>query len=313
MTKRAFLFPGQGAQYAGMGKDLAENFPAAKHVFERASDRLGFDLSQVCFAGSDDDLVRTDIQQPAILTHSIAALEALREARGDAALTAEATCGLSLGEYSALVFAGVLSLEDGVYLVRKRGEFMQQACEEFPSTLAAVLKVSREDLQTICDQAATETGEYCGLGNILSAVNVTISGGKKAIERAVELIKAQKGRAVPLEVAGAFHSPYMKSAEERLAAEIENTTFNPPRIPVICNVDAKPTTDVSALRQNLVQQLTRSVQWADSMTYLLGNGFSEFVECGPGAALTGVLKRDAKDATLINIDKAKDLALAAGS
>ena len=307
MTKRAFLVPGQGAQYATMGKDLAETWPAAKDIFSRVSERLGFDLAKVCFDGTDEDLVRTDIQQPAILTHSIAAMEALRAERGDDAVKADAACGLSLGEYSALVFAGVLSVEDGAYLVRKRGEYMQEASEAYPSTLAAVMKKTREELAPVVEQAAKETGEHCVLGNLIGEKNITISGGKKAIDRAVELIKEARGRALVLAVSGAFHSPYMQMAEEKLAAEIERTTFNTPRIPVVCNVDATATTDVAKIRENLVRQLTSPVLWHDSMTRLVEDGFSEFVETGPGKVLTGTISRVKSDAVVVNVDRARDL------
>ncbi|MGE0433669.1 MAG: ACP S-malonyltransferase [Planctomycetota bacterium] len=306
-TKRAFLFPGQGAQYATMGKDLCSTWPAANEVFSKVSERLGFDLAKICFEGSDDDLVRTDIQQPAILTHSIAAMEALRAERGNDAVRADAACGLSLGEYSALVFAGVLSVEDGAYLVRKRGEYMQEASEAYPSTLAAVMKKTRDDLAPIVAKAAEETGEHCVLGNLIGETNITISGGKKAIDRAVELIKEIKGRAMVLAVAGAFHSPYMKMAEEKLAAEIERTTFNAPRIPVVCNVDATPTTDVATIRANLLKQLTSPVLWHDSMQRLVADGFAEFVETGPGKVLTGTIGRVASEAVVVNVDRARDL------
>lgn len=307
MGKRAFLFPGQGAQFVGMGKDLADISAAAKVIFERANERLGIDIQRMCFEGPEEDLTRTDIQQPAILTHSIAAVEALREKRGDEALVADATAGLSLGEYSALIFAEALTFEDGVHLVRKRGEFMQAACEEHPSGLAAVMKLDRATVQGICKEAAKESGEYCGLGNIIAEGNITISGGKQAIDIAVEKVKAQKGRGLVLPVAGAFHSPYMQSAEDKLKAEIEATPMQAPRIPVLSNVTAEPVTDVETLRTNLVGQLTGSVLWADSMTRLLNDGFDRFWEVGPGKALTGSLRRVAKSAELMNIAGAGDL------
>jgi [acyl-carrier-protein] S-malonyltransferase len=309
MTQRCFLFPGQGAQFVGMGKDLCEAFPAAKAVFDRANERLGFDLAKSCFEGPDDDLVRTDIQQPAILTHSIAAFEALRAAKGDDAVTAVAYCGLSLGEYSALVAAGALTIEDGVYLVRKRGEFMQEASDAYPSTMAAVMKLTLDQVAPICEQAASETGEHCLPANLLGAKNMTISGGVKAVERAVELVKEQRGRGLVLGVAGAFHSPYMQPAEDKLRAEIERTTFSEPRVPVICNVDATAHTDVATLRANLLKQLTNPVRWAESMTVAAGMAVTEYVEPGPGTALTGNLKRTAPEGTtLTNIQFAKDLA-----
>ncbi len=311
-AKQAFLFPGQGAQYGGMGKDLAATWPAAAEVFERVSARLGFDIGRLCFEGSDDDLVRTDVQQPAILTHSIAALEALRAEQGEDAVAADACCGLSLGEYTALVFAGVLSLEDGAWLVRKRGEFMQEASEAYPSTLAAVLKKTKDEVLPLIAQAAEETGEHCVLGNLLGEKNITISGGKKAIARAVELIKEQRGRALVLPVAGAFHSPYMQPAAEKLAAEIRATGFSTPRVPVVCNVDAQPTTDVERIRENLLRQLTSPVLWVDSLHCLVSSGITRFVETGPGKVLTGTVGRIKKDATLFNVDRQRDLRPADG-
>ena len=308
MTKRAFLFPGQGAQYGTMGKDLAAAHPAARSVFDRASERLGFDLSKLCFEGSDDDLVPTDVQQPAILTHAIAAVEALKATHGDAAVAAEAAAGLSLGEYGALIFAGVLTFEDGVHLVRRRGQLMQAACERYPQSMAAILKLDRHSVHAICEKAHAETKDQCVLGNILGDVNITISGGTRAIERAVALAKEEGGRALVLDVAGAFHSPYMQPAEDELADEIRATTFSEPTIPVICNVDGQPTRDVERMRSNLVKQLTQPVMWADTIQRLIDDGVTQFVEVGPGKALTGTLKRIApENAVLVNVEKAADV------
>ncbi len=307
MSKRAFLFPGQGAQYVGMGKDLAEHSPAARGVFQRASLRLGVDLATICFEGPEESLTRTDYQQPAILTHALAAVEALRAEHGDDAVRAELAAGLSLGEYGALVFAGVLELEDGVYLVRKRGEYMQAASEAYPSGMAAVMKLTAEQLEPLCQQAAQETGEHCILANLLGEKSITISGGKQAVERAVELVKEQRGRGLVLDVAGAFHSPYMQPAQESLAAEIERTQFHPPRIPIVCNVDAEPTTDVERLRANLVKQLTSPVQWAKTVERLNAESVADYVEPGPGGVLTGGLKRTHRDARTRKVDTKSDL------
>jgi len=307
MSKKAFLLPGQGAQFVGMGKDLAENFKSAKEIFERANEKLGVDLAKFCFEGPDEELKRTDIQQPAILTHSIAAYEALKEVKGEHFLDPEATCGLSLGEYSALIVAGVMNFEDGVYLVSKRGEFMQKSCEEYPSGLASVLKLGRDDVAEICAKAASETGEHCVLGNLLGARNITVSGGLKALEEVVKLAKEKRARALLLKVAGAFHSPYMESARAALAEEIEKTKFNEPQATVISNVTGKPAGSVAEIKENLVKQLSNPVLWSDSMQYLVAEGFSEFWEFGPGTVLTGLLKREGVEAFYTNISTAPDL------
>ena len=295
MGKRAILFPGQGAQYVGMGRTLAEAVPEARAVFDEANEVLGFDLARVCFDGPLEELTKTDVSQPAILTHSMAVVAALRATRGDDALAADATCGLSLGEYTALVFAGVLTFAKGVRLVRARGRFMQDACDEHPTGMASVLKAYRETVQRLADAAAESTGEHCVLANLLADGNIAVAGGLRAIEKLAELGKAEKARVMPLPVAGAFHSPYMKSAEERLAAEIESTPMQAPTMPVISNVDARPAEAVEAIRANLVRQLTSAVSWSDSMAYLLGEDFDRFAEFGPGKVLCGLLRRSAPD------------------
>ena len=307
MSKKAFLLPGQGAQFVGMGKDLAENFKSAKEIFERANEKLGVDLAKFCFEGPDEELKRTDIQQPAILTHSIAAYEALKEIKGADFVEPDATCGLSLGEYSALVVAGAMNFEDGVYLVSKRGEFMQKSCEEYPSGLASVLKLNRDEVAEICEKAAAETGEHCVLGNLLGAANITVSGGLKALDVVVNLAKEKRARALLLKVAGAFHSPYMESARAALAEEIEKTTFNEPKVTVISNVTGKPATSLAEIKENLVKQLSNPVLWSDSMSHLVAEGFNEFWEFGPGTVLTGLLKREGVEANYTNISTAPDL------
>ncbi|MCD4656690.1 MAG: ACP S-malonyltransferase [Planctomycetes bacterium] len=307
MSKKAILMPGQGAQFVGMGKDLAENFKSAREIFERANEKLGIDLAKFCFEGPEDGLKRTDVQQPAILTHSIAAFEAMKEVKGEEFAAAEATCGLSLGEYSALIVAGAMNFEDGVYLVSKRGEFMQKACDEYPSGLVSVLKLLRDEVSEICTKAAAETGEHCVLGNILGEKNITVSGGLKALEVVVNLAKEKRARAMLLKVAGAFHSPYMESARAALAEEIEKTTFNPPAITVISNVTGKPASDVAEIKGNLVKQLSCPVLWSDSMKHLVSEGFNDFWEFGPGQVLTGLLKREGIEATYTNITLATHL------
>ena len=300
------LFPGQGAQFVGMGKDLAEAFPSAREIFERADEVLGFGLSKVCFEGSEEELNRTDVSQPAILAHSWAVFEVLSKSEKGRALLESGTvaAGLSLGEYSALCAAGAMRWEDGLRLVRARGRYMQEACDAQPSTMASI--VGLDDEAVI---AAVEKAKAAGVvvaANFNAPGQVAISGEVAAVERAMELAKEAGAKmTVQLAVAGAFHSPLMEPARERLAAEIEATEFSQPRIPVIANVDATEHSDPAKLKANLVSQLTAPVLWAKSMQSLVDRGCNDFTEIGPGNVLAGLLKRVARKANRASIGTAE--------
>lgn len=288
MSARAILFPGQGAQTVGMGRDLAERFPRAKTVFARANEALGFDLARTCFEGPPETLNRTDIAQPAILVASIAAMEAVSERAGVDRIEAAATAGLSLGEYTALVFAGSLGFEDAVRLVRLRGEAMQADCDRQPSAMASVLMLDREKVEEAC-RRASEVGVVV-TANLLGPGNIVISGATAAVERAGAIAKELGARRViPLKVAGAFHSPLMATAEARLREALAKVDLKPPRFPVIANAEARAVTTVEDIRACLGKQVTSAVRWEDSMRVLLGMGIRRFAEIGPGTVLTGLM------------------------
>ncbi len=308
MPKTAILFPGQGAQYVGMGKDLCEAYPKARECFEAADKALGFALSKVCFEGPEAELNRTDVSQPAILVHSWAVVEVLNTLdKGRALLErAKIAAGLSLGEYSALAAAGAMSWLDAAKLVRARGRYMQAACDVKPSTMASIVGLEDDKLEAAIAPARAQG--VCVLANFNAPGQVAISGDKAAVEEAMKLAKAAGAKlTVPLAVAGAFHSPLMEPARMKLAAEIETTEFHAPRIGVICNVDAKETLTPAQLKTNLVKQLTAPVLWAKSMQALVDQGYDEFVELGPGTVLAGLLKRTAKSAARSSVGKADEL------
>jgi [acyl-carrier-protein] S-malonyltransferase len=311
MAKTALLFPGQGAQYVGMGKDLAEKYPAAKAVFERADKALGFGLSKVCFEGPESELNRTDVSQPAILVHSWAVVEVLKTTDKGRALLEDATvaAGLSLGEYSALAAAGAVAWEDAARLVRARGRYMQAACDAKPSTMASIVGLDDDKLAEAIKPAQVKG--VVVLANFNAPGQVAISGEKASVEEAMGLAKAAGAKlTVALAVAGAFHSPLMEPARERLAAEIETTQFHSPRIGVVANVDAGEHRDPAVMKANLVKQLTAPVLWAKSMQSLVDQGFDTFIELGPGTVLAGLLKRTARSATRTSIGKAEEVAAA---
>lgn len=308
MPKTALLFPGQGAQYVGMGKDLCEAYPRARECFEAAEKALGFALSKVCFEGPEADLNRTDVSQPAILVHSWAVVEVLNTLDKGRALIerAKIAAGLSLGEYSALAAAGAMSWLDAAKLVRARGRYMQAACDVKPSTMASIVGLEDDKLEAAIAPARAQG--VCVLANFNAPGQVAISGDKAAVEEAMKLAKAAGAKlTVPLAVAGAFHSPLMEPARMKLAAEIETTQFHAPRIGVVCNVDAKETLTPAQLKTNLVKQLTAPVLWAKSMQALVDQGYDEFVELGPGTVLAGLLKRTAKSAARSSVGKADEL------
>jgi [acyl-carrier-protein] S-malonyltransferase len=287
--KIAFLFPGQGAQHVGMGRSIAEKLPAARQLYEQADEILGFGLSRLCFEGPAAALDTTAVSQPAIFVTSLAALALLRAENPQAVESCGVAAGLSLGEYTALVFAGALSFADGLRVVQRRGEAMQQASNATPSGMVSVLLLDREKVESIRDRASA--AGYIEIANFLCPGNLALSGEKAACEAAVELANAEGGKPVPLTVAGAFHTKLMKPADERLAEALASVAIAKPRIPVISNFDAQSHDDPEVIRQNLVRQVVSPVRWEDSMRLLLSQGVNEFFEIGPGKVLRGILKR----------------------
>ncbi|MCA8998166.1 MAG: ACP S-malonyltransferase [Planctomycetaceae bacterium] len=289
MSRIGFLFPGQGAQHVGMGKKLYEEFPEARRLFDQANDILGFNLSQLCFEGPAGDLDSTAVSQPAIFVTSLAALEKLRAENPDLPQSCEMAAGLSLGEYTALVFAGAMTFEEGLRTVQKRGQAMQDAADATPSGMASVLMLELEKVQAIRDQAASEG--TIEIANYLCPGNLVLSGVNAAVEKVIELAEAEGARVVPLAVAGAFHTDIMKPADDRLAEALASVEMKSPRIPVISNVNTQANSDPEQLKQILVQQVIRPVRWEDGIRHMLDAGIDEFYEIGPGRVLTGLLKR----------------------
>ncbi|MCD8029563.1 MAG: ACP S-malonyltransferase [Bacteroides sp.] len=281
---KAFVFPGQGAQFVGMGKDLYETSPLAKELFEKANDILGYRITDIMFEGTDENLRQTKVTQPAVFLYSV--ISAL--CMGDE-FRPQMTAGHSLGEFSALVAAGALSFEDGLKLVYARAIAMQKACEAQPSTMAAILGLSDEKVEEIC---ASLTDEVCVPVNYNCPGQIVISGSVAGIEKACELMKAAGAkRALPLKVGGAFHSPLMEPARIELEAAIHATEIQTPQCPVYQNVDAKPYTDPVEIKKNLVAQLTASVRWTQTVQNMVADGATDFTECGPGSVLQGMIKK----------------------
>lgn len=300
MSKIAVLFPGQGAQHVGMGRQLAEQYPAAKQLFDQANDILGYDLAKLCFDGPADELDSTIYSQPALFVCSLAALEKLRADLPDVVLGCEMAAGLSLGEYTALVFAGSMSFEDGLKVVQRRGQAMQAAADATPSGMVSILLLDRDQVQSICDEAAAHGSIQ--IANFLCPGNIVVSGENAACERAAELAEAQNGRAVPLAVAGAFHTPIMKPADEQLAEVLSDTTISAPEIPVVSNVDADVHTDPEEIRSILIRQVLQPVRWEDSIRRMMNDGCDEFYEVGPGKVLKGLMKRIARKTPITTIN-----------
>jgi len=293
----AFVFPGQGSQYPGMGKELTDNFDVAKRVFEEANDTLGFDLAQLCFAGSEDDLKLTANTQPAILTTSIAALRVLQQ---ETDLSPTFAAGHSLGEYSALVAAGVLSLADAVKTVRQRGTFMQEAVPVGVGAMAAVMGIEGEELLALCQDAAQD--EVVAPANFNSPGQIVIAGHTSAVERAIVLAKERGAkRALLLPVSAPFHSTLMAPAAERLKAELETVAVAPYSYPVVSNVEAAPCQDKSRVKGLLVEQVCAPVRWDDSILHMKEAGVTRYVEIGPGRVLSSLIKRIDRSAALQNI------------
>ena len=289
MSRIGFLFPGQGAQHVGMGKEIAARYPAADVLFDKANEILGYDLRKYCFEGPVEDLDSTVISQPAIFVTSLACLEKLRVESPDIVLACEMTAGLSLGEYTALVFAGAMSFEDGLKVVQQRGQAMQDAADARPSGMASVLLLELPDVEKIRDTA--RTAGILEIANYLCPGNLVLSGENAAIEKVVELSEQAGARVVPLAVAGAFHTELMRPADERLAAALSSATIQTPERTVISNVDAQSHSDPAEIKETLVRQVVSPVLWEASIRSMLDSGIDEFYEIGPGRVLTGLLKR----------------------
>lgn len=294
----AFIFPGQGSQFAGMGKDLAGNFVAARQVFAEANDALGFDLTKLCFEGPEEDLKLTANTQPAILTASIAALRVVQAETG---LQPAFTAGHSLGEYSALVCAGALGFADAVRTVRQRGTFMQEAVPVGTGAMAAMLGIERDELAAICAEAAQ--GEVVSPANFNSPGQIVIAGAAGAVARAIEIAKGRGYRkAMLLPVSAPFHCALMQPAAERLRSVLDGVAVSAPQMPVISNVEAQPNSDGNRVRELLVTQVCAPVRWDESVEKMVALGVTRFIEIGPGKVLSGLVKRITKDAEVANVE-----------
>jgi len=287
--KSAFLFPGQGAQYVGMGASLCASLPAAKGLFDQASGVLGYDLLDRCTNGPAEQLNATDVSQPALFVASLAALESLKQSDPTAFEGVIATAGLSLGEYTSLVFAGAMSFADGLAVVLERGRAMQAAAVATPSAMVSALLLTPEVVEEVVREASL-TGRIW-IANYLCPGNTVLSGEIKAIDAAEKLIEAKNGKPIRLPVAGAFHTELMKPADDQLAVALANVTIHSPRIPVWSNVDAKSHAEPAEIRNLLVRQVLQPVRWEETMRNLLNEGVERFYEIGPGKVLTGLLKR----------------------
>jgi [acyl-carrier-protein] S-malonyltransferase len=305
--KLAMLFPGQGSQKPGMGKDLAENFSVARAVFEEADDALGFAISRLCFEGPAEELQLTENTQPAILATSVAAF---RAARANGLPAPDFFAGHSLGEYSALVAAGVLDLADAVKTVRARGLYMQQAVPVGTGAMAAVLGAELSMVENACEQARRDQAgpdRVCSLANSNSPAQFVIAGHTDAVDRAMELLKDVAKRVIRLKVSAPFHCALMRPAQDKLAVHLERLTFNEPLMPVVTNVDAKITTAPDELREALLRQVSAPVRWLESMQLLINEGVQTFVEIGPGKVLSGLMRQTNREARCLNVEDAASL------
>lgn len=298
---KAIVFPGQGAQFTGMGKDLYESSEEAKAMFEKANEILGYRITDIMFEGTDEELKQTKVTQPAVFLHSVILAKVL-------GLQPDMTAGHSLGEFSALVVAGALSFEDGLKLVYQRATAMQKACEAAPSTMAAIIGLPDETVEQICSEVSEPGNEVVG-ANYNCPGQIVISGNIEAVNTACEKLKAAGAkRALPLKVGGAFHSPLMQPAKDELQQAIEATEFHTPSCPVYQNVDAQAHTDAAEIKQNLIAQLTASVRWTQEVQNMIAAGATEFTECGPGKALQGMIVKIAKGNEAVSVNGVQSLA-----
>jgi [acyl-carrier-protein] S-malonyltransferase len=300
--RMALVFPGQGSQSSGMGKELAENFPAARQVFEEADDALGFAISQLCFDGPAEALQLTENTQPAILTVSVAAFRAMQEA---GIASPAFVAGHSLGEYSALVAGECLSLSDAVRTVRARGRYMQEAVPVGTGAMAAVLGAELSEIGRICVEASQN--QVCSIANLNSPGQAVIAGNREAVDRAIELLSGVAKRVIKLKVSAPFHCALMKPAQDRLAADLDALSFNEPAIPVVTNVDARVTSAPDELRDALIRQVSAPVRWVESMQLLMSHGVDTFVEAGPGKVLSGLMRQISRDVKMLNVEDAASL------
>jgi [acyl-carrier-protein] S-malonyltransferase len=301
MAKIAFLFPGQGSQAVGMGKELAANYAVAKQTFDEADEALGYKISQLCFEGPEDQLKLTEITQPAILTASVAAFRVLQNQAKN--IKPNFVAGHSLGEYSAHVAAGTLEFADAVRTVRNRGKYMQSAVPVGVGAMAAILGMPIAALEAVCAEAAGSDGETVSPANINSPDQIVISGCAAAVQRAADLAKAKGAkRAIMLQVSAPFHCSLMQPAQDALSDDLFALNFNNPNFPVVKNIDGKATTDGTEARQALVHQVTGAVQWVKSMQTLIANDVSTFVEVGPGKVLCGLMRQIDRSKTCVNVE-----------
>ena len=283
---KAYVFPGQGAQFSGMGKDLYETSAKVKTMFDSANEILGFEITKIMFEGTAEELAQTKVTQPAIFLHSVAVASTIEN------FQPEMVAGHSLGEFSALVAAGAMSFEDGLRLVAQRAFAMQKACEIQASTMAAILNLPDETVEQICAETSKETGEIVVAANYNCPGQLVISGSVQGITAACENMKtAGAKRALILQVGGAFHSPFMEPAREKLAEAIEQTSIQTPICPIYQNVNAKPSVDVEVIKANLISQLTAPVRWTQTVQNMVADGATSFTECGPGKVLQGLVKK----------------------
>ena len=322
MEKSAFLFPGQGAQAVGMGRAVHDAVPEAQALFARASEITGLDLAKLCFEGPEEQLNRSDVCKPAILVASLAVLEAVRKRKDPAALGVAAAAGLSLGEYTALTFAGALPFEDAVRLVRARGRYMQEACERSPGGMASILGLDAETVKRACQDVSASRPTLSepafggrvewvvGIANLNSPGQIVISGAMPALELASAKCKEMGAkRVIPLKVAGAYHSPLMAPAEEKLRADLANVPFRPPSLPVVSNVSADYVRDPESVRKALAVQVVRAVRWEESMRRMIADGIRAFYEIGPGTVLAGLARKIDPSVKVASIQEPKDLDL----
>ncbi len=299
---KAFVFPGQGAQFVGMGKDLYENSPLAKELFEKANDILGYRITDIMFEGTDEDLRQTKVTQPAVFLHSVISALCMGED-----FKPEMTAGHSLGEFSALVAAGALSFEDGLKLVYARAMAMQKACEMQPSTMAAIIALPDEKVEEICASVAAE-GEVCVAANYNCPGQIVISGKKAAVEEACEKLKAAGAkRAIMLNVSGPFHSGMLVGAGEKLGKVLENVEIHKPVIPYAANVTAQYVTEAEPVKDLLVKQVSSSVKWQQCVETMLADGVDTFIEIGPGKTLAGFMRKIDRSVKTLNVEKLEDI------